>query len=177
MKRIYACFAIVAALLATAFYSSFQVQRFADDISTDLDCAIEAIRTSDLPTARQALARGADRCDRMREKMNHLLRTEDFTELEAALRTAYFTLKGENPPADAFKAVRSGGFQENAGVQEVEFAVGDIKLRTAAVSGLGNTRRLLQQIERGEVHYDFVEVMACPGGCVGGGGTITEAER
>ena len=35
MKRIYACFAIVAALLATAFYSSFQVQRFADDISTD----------------------------------------------------------------------------------------------------------------------------------------------
>ena len=75
MKRIYACFAIVAALLATAFYSSFQVQRFADDISTDLDCAIEAIRNSDLPTARQALARGADRCDRMREKMNHLLRT------------------------------------------------------------------------------------------------------
>ena len=53
---------------------------------------------------------------------------------------------------------------------EAEFAIGDIKLRTAAVSGLGNTRRLLQQIERGEVHYDFVEVMACPGGCVGGGG-------
>ena len=47
MKRIYACFAIVAALLATAFYSSFQVQRFADDISADLDCAIEAIRNSD----------------------------------------------------------------------------------------------------------------------------------
>ena len=90
--------------------------------------------------------------------------------MEAALRTAYFTLKGENPPADAFKAVRSVGFQENAGVQEAEFAIGDIKLRTAAVSGLGNTRRLLQQIERGEVHYDFVEVMACPGGCVGGGG-------
>ena len=90
--------------------------------------------------------------------------------MEAALRTAYFTLKGENPPADAFRAVRSEGFQENAGVQEAEFTIGDIKLRTAAVSGLGNTRRLLQQIERGEVHYDFVEVMACPGGCVGGGG-------
>ena len=90
--------------------------------------------------------------------------------MEAALRTAYFTLKGENPPADAFRSVRSEGFQENAGVQEAEFTIGDIKLRTAAVSGLGNTRRLLQQIERGEVHYDFVEVMACPGGCVGGGG-------
>ena len=90
--------------------------------------------------------------------------------MEAALRTAYFALKGENPPADAFKAVRSEGFQENSGVQEAEFTIGDIRLRTAAVSGLGNTRRLLQQIERGEVHYDFVEVMACPGGCVGGGG-------
>lgn len=90
--------------------------------------------------------------------------------MEAALRTAYFTLKGENPPEDAFKAVRSGGFQENSGVQEAEFAIGDTRLRIAAVSGLGNTRRLLQQIERGEVHYDFVEVMACPGGCVGGGG-------
>ncbi len=40
----------------------------------------------------------------------------------------------------------------------------------AVVSGLGNTRTLLDKIERGEVHYDFVEVMACPGGCVGGGG-------
>ncbi len=56
--------------------------------------------------------------------------------MEAALRTAYFTLKGENPPADAFRAVRSEGFQENAGVQEAEFEIGDIKLRTAAVSGL-----------------------------------------
>ena len=105
MKRIYACFAIVAALLATAFYSSFQVQRFADDISTDLDCAIEAIRNSDLPTARQALARGADRCDRMREKMNHLLRTEDFTELEAALRTADGHLE-QNAPEEAFGELR-----------------------------------------------------------------------
>lgn len=110
MKRIYACFAIVAALLATAFYSSFQVQRFADDISTDLDCAIEAIRNSDLPTARQALARGADRCDRMREKMNHLLRTEDFTELEAALRTADGHLE-QNAPEEAFGELRRAQVQ------------------------------------------------------------------
>ena len=110
MKRIYACFAIVAALLATAFYSSFQVQRFADDISADLDCAIEAIRTSDLPSARQALARGADRCDRMREKMNHLLRTEDFTELEAALRTADGHLE-QNAPEDAFGELRRAQVQ------------------------------------------------------------------
>lgn len=95
---------------ATAFYSSFQVQRFADDISTDLDCAIEAIRNSDLPTARQALARGADRCDRMREKMNHLLRTEDFTELEAALRTADGHLE-QNAPEEAFGELRRAQVQ------------------------------------------------------------------
>ncbi|MGN1377520.1 MAG: [FeFe] hydrogenase, group A [Dorea sp.] len=90
--------------------------------------------------------------------------------MEAALRSAYFLLKGENPPADAFKAVRAQGFNENNGVQEATFQVDDITVRTAVVSGLGNTRALLNKIERGEAHYDFVEVMACPGGCVGGGG-------
>lgn len=90
--------------------------------------------------------------------------------MEAALRSAYFLLKGENPPVDAFTAVRSQGFNENDGVQEADFQIDDITVRTAVVSGLGNTRKLLQKIERGEVQYDFVEVMACPGGCVGGGG-------
>ncbi len=90
--------------------------------------------------------------------------------MEAALRSAYFIIKGENPPADAFKAVRSQGFNANNGVQEAEFAIDDITVRTAVVSGLGNTRALLEKIDAGEVHYDFVEVMACPGGCVGGGG-------
>lgn len=90
--------------------------------------------------------------------------------MEAALRSAYFLLKGENPPVDAFKAVRAEGFNANHGVQEAEFKIDDITVRTAVVSGLGNTRVLLNKIEKGEVHYDFVEVMACPGGCVGGGG-------
>ncbi len=90
--------------------------------------------------------------------------------MEAALRSAYFLLKGQNPPADAFSEVRSQGFNQNSGVQEADFRIGDITVRTAAVSGLGNTRALLERILRGEVQYDFVEVMACPGGCVGGGG-------
>lgn len=90
--------------------------------------------------------------------------------MEAALRTAYYLIKSENPPADAFRQVRSRGFQENQGVQEAEFAIDDITVKIAAVSGLGNTRALLDKIQRGEAHYDFVEVMACPGGCVGGGG-------
>ncbi|NDO69801.1 hydrogenase [Schaedlerella arabinosiphila] len=90
--------------------------------------------------------------------------------MESALRSAYFLLKGKNPPADAFSKVRSQGFNQNNGVQEADFQIDDITVRTAVVSGLGNTRALLDRILRGEVQYDFVEVMACPGGCVGGGG-------
>ena len=88
MKRIYACLAIVAVLLAVAFYSSWKVQRFAKDISDDIDTAMEAIRDEETASARKALAKGSERCDQMREHMNHLLRTEDFTELEACLKAA-----------------------------------------------------------------------------------------
>lgn len=90
--------------------------------------------------------------------------------MEAALRSAYYLLKSENPDVDAFRVVRSPGFQENNGVVEADFTIDDITVKTAVVSGLANTRVLLKRIEQEEVHYDFVEVMACPGGCVGGGG-------
>ncbi|MFI3172440.1 MAG: [FeFe] hydrogenase, group A [Eubacteriales bacterium] len=90
--------------------------------------------------------------------------------MEAALRSAYFLLKGENPPVNAFTGVRTEGFNANEGLVEANFTVDDINIRTAVVSGLGNTRKLLDRIQSGEVSYDFVEVMACPGGCVGGGG-------
>ena len=56
MKRIYACILIVAALLGVSLYSSGRVQGFAQDISADLDCALEAVRQKDFATARQALA-------------------------------------------------------------------------------------------------------------------------
>ena len=101
MKRIYACLGIVAALLAVAFYSSFRVQMFAEDISGDIDHAMEAIR---------ALADGADLCDRMREGRNHLLKTEDFTELEAALRAADGHLEW-NAPEEAFGELRRAQVQ------------------------------------------------------------------
>ena len=110
MKRIYACLAIVAALLVIAFYSSFRVQQFAEEISEDLDNAMEAIRNSDLTGARQALTEGAKLCDRMREGMNHLLRTEDFTELEAALRAADGHLEW-NAPEEAFGELRRAQVQ------------------------------------------------------------------
>ena len=88
MRRIYLCLLITAVLLTTAFYSSFRVERFAQEISQEISLAMDAIRSDDLPAARQALAKGAGQCDTMREGMNHLLRTQDFTELEAALRSA-----------------------------------------------------------------------------------------
>ena len=110
MKRIYACIAIVAVLLSVAFYSSWKVQSFADVISADLDTAAEAIRNADYPAARQALADGADRCDQMRTKMNHLLRTADFTELEAALRAADGHLE-MGAPEEAFGELRRAQVQ------------------------------------------------------------------
>ena len=88
--------------------------------------------------------------------------------MEAALRTAYYAIMGENCAPDAFKNVRASS--QETGITEAEFELNGQILRIAAVSGLGNTRNLLKAIERGEKHYEFVEVMACPGGCVGGGG-------
>lgn len=88
--------------------------------------------------------------------------------MEAALRSAYYLITGVNPDADAFQEVRST--REQPKWKEAEFHINDITIRTAVVSGLANTRELIEALGRGEVHYDFVEVMACPGGCVGGGG-------
>ena len=85
--------------------------------------------------------------------------------MEAALRTAAYVLTGENPDPDAFADVRTG-----PGLREATYEVAGIPVRCAVVSGLGNARRLVEQLKAGKVHYDFVEVMACPGGCVGGGG-------
>lgn len=88
MKRMYACAGIVAVLLALAFYSSFRVQRFAEDISDALEDAIEAVREDETVDARQALGKGTELCEEMRRKMHIFLRVEDFTELEASLRAA-----------------------------------------------------------------------------------------
>ena len=86
--------------------------------------------------------------------------------MDAALRSAYYLVTGSNPDADAFTAVRGMD-----GWKEATFSIpgaGDV--RVAVVSGLGNTRRLMKALDEGRVSYDFVEVMACPGGCAGGGG-------
>ncbi len=86
--------------------------------------------------------------------------------MDAALRSAYYLVTGSNPDADAFTPVRGSKPWKEA-VFEIP---GAGKVRVAVVSSLGATRKLMEALDRGDVEYDFVEVMACPGGCAGGGG-------
>ena len=85
--------------------------------------------------------------------------------MEAALRSAYYLVTGENPQPDAFREVRGMD-----GWKEASFDLAGTELKVAVASGLGNTRKLMEALRKGEVSYHFVEIMACPGGCVGGGG-------
>ena len=85
--------------------------------------------------------------------------------MEAALRTAYYLVTGKQPENDMFRDVRG-----LAGWKEATFDLDGTDVRVAVASGLGNADRLCSAILAGEVSYDFVEIMACPGGCVGGGG-------
>ena len=85
--------------------------------------------------------------------------------MEAALRTAYFVLEGKNPDPDAFKAVRGMD-----GRKEVTVTIAGKPVRACVASGLANARKVVEDIRSGKVQYDFVEIMACPGGCAGGGG-------
>jgi len=56
------------------------------------------------------------------------------------------------------------------GWREAEYTVGGVRVRVAVANGLGNAHKLIEALRKGEVNYDFVEIMACPGGCAGGGG-------
>lgn len=92
--------------------------------------------------------------------------------MEAALRSAYYLVNKKNPDADAFKDVR--GLD---GYKEASFDFGNgVVVKVAVVHSLSNARKLINKVLRGEVKYDFVEVMACPGGCINGGGQIINLE-
>lgn len=84
--------------------------------------------------------------------------------MEAALRTAAMKLGGKGAPIE-FKEVRG-----TEGVKEAEYTVGKTTVKVAVASGLGNARKVLEAIKSGEKDYTFVEIMACPGGCINGGG-------
>ncbi len=84
--------------------------------------------------------------------------------MEAALRTAAYKLGGSGAPLE-FKEVRG-----TEGVKEAEYTVGKTTVKVAVASGLGNARKVIESIKSGEKNYTFVEIMACPGGCINGGG-------
>ena len=85
--------------------------------------------------------------------------------MEAALRTAYETLTGEELEKLEFSDVRG-----TEGIKEATYTIAGNEIRVAVVSGTANAGKLLDMIKAGEKSYDFIEVMACPGGCVNGGG-------
>ena len=85
--------------------------------------------------------------------------------MEAALRSAYYLVNKTNPEPDAFQCVR--GLD---GWKEAKFTINGNILKVAVASSLSNARKLMDAIAAGKVKYDFVEVMACPGGCINGGG-------
>ncbi len=85
--------------------------------------------------------------------------------LEAALRTAYEWITGEALEKVDFVALRG-----MKGIKEATVRVGDMDVQVAVASGLGNARELLEGIRAGKSHYHAIEIMACPGGCIDGGG-------
>jgi len=85
--------------------------------------------------------------------------------MEAALRTAYEVLTKKSLPSVDFTEVR--GME---GIKEATVDIDGTPLRVAVAHTLGNARKLMEQIKEGASPYAFIEVMACPGGCLGGGG-------
>lgn len=85
--------------------------------------------------------------------------------MEAALRTVAEILTEKSIDNVEYTQVR--GID---GIKEATIDLGDLKLKAAVAHGLGNARKLLDSIKAGEAEYHFVEIMACPGGCVNGGG-------
>lgn len=85
--------------------------------------------------------------------------------LEAALRTAYVKLTGKELESVDFKEVRG-----MTGIKEATILIDDLSLNVAVASGLGNARKVLEKIQKGEANYQAIEIMACPGGCINGGG-------
>lgn len=85
--------------------------------------------------------------------------------MEAALRTVYEVVTGQELGSLDFTEVRG-----MAGVKEAAVPVGDLVVKVGVAHGLANARQLMEQVANGTSPYHFIEVMCCPGGCIGGGG-------
>ena len=85
--------------------------------------------------------------------------------IEAATRTAYELITGETLERIEFEQLR--GLE---GIREAKVNIGDLELKIGIAHGLGNARQLLEDIKAGKADFHAIEIMACPGGCIGGGG-------
>ncbi len=85
--------------------------------------------------------------------------------MEAALRTAYYFISGKELEKVELQDVRG-----NAGIKSANIKIDGREVNVAIVNGIGNVGPVLDAIEKGESEYHFIEVMACPGGCINGGG-------
>ena len=117
-----------------------------DEKATMLDAIYEVISTVDLPLS---------------------IDTSYVDVMEAALRTAYEYITGEEAPAQLYDLQPVRGYE---GIREATVSIKDLQVNVAVVYGTANAAKLLEQIKSGQKQYHFVEVMTCPGGCIGGGG-------
>ena len=85
--------------------------------------------------------------------------------MEAALRTAVEKLTGEELPAVEFTDVRG-----TQGIKEATYNVNGLEIKVCAASGIANAKKVMEDVKNGTSPYTFIEIMACPGGCVNGGG-------
>ena len=92
--------------------------------------------------------------------------------MEAALRTAQDTLTGKDLEKIDFEQVRGGD-----GIKRATVNVGGKDIKVVAASGLANAKVILEEIKNGTADYQFVEIMACPGGCVMGGGQPIKSSK
>lgn len=90
--------------------------------------------------------------------------------LEAALRTAARMLDG------SFKKIEFTEVRGPQEVREAKYSVAGVEVKVAVTSGLGNARKLIEKIKKGEADYQMVEIMACPGGCINGGGQPVQSD-
>ena len=91
--------------------------------------------------------------------------------MEAAVRTAYEFITKSTAPDALLKLEPVRGYE---GIREATLPVGDLNVKVAVVYGTANAAKLIEKIRKGECEYHFVEVMTCPGGCIGGGGQIKD---
>ena len=87
--------------------------------------------------------------------------------MEAAVRTAYEFVTHEPAPKELYTLEPVRGMQE---IREAAVEIGTLRLQLAVIYGTSNVRRFLSMAKKSGKHYDFIEVMTCPGGCIGGGG-------